>query len=181
MARVISTTLPIPMSSPVSKDGKKGGRQSDVTCRNQQNGNIGRGVSTIVQFHRTKPLYVVYVLPITEIVCAHLLEEENPPSIIRERLAAQQKMFWHDGHVPDIAYRQIRSLNSVDALPIPYEKFKDLQQLKKFCGEEARTFYSQLPKMAPGEKSKKKDRKNRIEIVFPNVVKIQKAVQRKSL
>nr|CAD7457839.1 unnamed protein product [Timema tahoe] len=75
--------------------------------------------------------------------------------------------------LPEVAYQ--------DALPIPYEKFKDLQQLKKFCGEEARTFYSQLPKMAPGEKSKKKDRKNRIEIVFPNVVKIQKAVQRKSL
>nr|CAD7201823.1 unnamed protein product [Timema douglasi] len=50
--------------------------------------------------------------------------------------------------LPEVAYQ--------DALPISYEKFKDLQQLKKFCREEARKFYSQLPKMVQGEKSKNK-------------------------
>nr|CAD7459555.1 unnamed protein product [Timema tahoe] len=41
----------------------------------------------------------------------------------------------------------IQKTTKKHTLPIPYEKFKDLQQLKKFCGKEARTFYSQLPNM----------------------------------
>ncbi|KAJ4450182.1 hypothetical protein ANN_01589 [Periplaneta americana] len=31
-------------------------------------------------------------------------------------------------------------------LPVSKEKYKDLQQLKKFCGEEARGFYEKLPR-----------------------------------
>ncbi|KAJ4439512.1 hypothetical protein ANN_07636 [Periplaneta americana] len=38
------------------------------------------------------------------------------------------------------------TLKAVCPLPVSKEKYKDLQQLKKSCGEEARGFYEKLPR-----------------------------------
>lgn len=43
-----------------------------------------------------------------------------------------------------------------EPLPIPYEKYKDLQVLKEFCGQDARKFYTNLPHKTPKETKKQK-------------------------
>ncbi|KAG8251909.1 hypothetical protein J6590_069572 [Homalodisca vitripennis] len=68
-------------------------------------------------------------------------------------LPTDEQMITLEGEfvLPDTAYN--------GTIPVRLEKYKDLQDLKMFCGKEAREFFGRLLKMEPGEKRKKK--KNR--------------------
>lgn len=56
----------------------------------------------------------------------------------------------------------------------------DLQLLKMFCGEEARQFYSQLPKLEKGMKRKQKNDTDE-DTVFPKPKPISKQSKTKTL
>lgn len=43
-----------------------------------------------------------------------------------------------------------------ELLPISYEKYADLQELKQFCGQDARNFYCSLPHNEPKPKANKR-------------------------
>lgn len=64
-------------------------------------------------------------------------------------------------------------------IPITYEKFVDLQVLKMFCGEEARLFYAQLPKLDKGVKRNQKVHQDS-DAVYPKPIAPKKSKTRGS-
>ncbi|XP_046681700.1 uncharacterized protein LOC124368497 [Homalodisca vitripennis] len=77
----------------------------------------------------------------------------NTGSVTREEDLLPQGEFL----LPDPVYQ--------GPLPVTYDKYCDLQALKIFFGEEANVFYSNIPKMEPGEtkKSQKKKTEKRLQ------------------
>lgn len=68
-----------------------------------------------------------------------------------------------------------------DAIPISLEKYNDLQVLKVFCGQEARDFYSDLPKTEQVEKTQRKKVATRVEKPEEASNQVEKFKRRKAV